>query len=225
MRAYLLAIAGGLLVAAGRLPADILPPGSKGVRIVASFENVADYPDYVFYVWSRDLARRQPGTSSVRVGDDGEARLVGNPLARGEAGDVFLFAVPRKLLGEPSQPPKEEWFESKTPGVLKSNPLDVTIRPDIDVIAVHYTYPIDMTDGLKVIRADWVSYTAETVFIERIETDFTTRQPPAATGAGIPEATNRTQWIVGVCLAAACAAAGLLLARHLRRGSRRVPSP
>jgi hypothetical protein len=108
---------------------DMVAPGYKFVRHDAVFESVNDYPEYVFFVWPRDISRDQPGNSSVRVAPTGEATLGGNPLARAQHGGPFLFAVPKGLFGEdPSQPPRDEWFENPTAGVLKSAALVPEIR-------------------------------------------------------------------------------------------------
>jgi len=109
--------------------ADMIPPGQKWVSHVAIFENTAEFRDYVFFVWPRDLSRGAPGNSSVRVNENGETGLGGNPLARAEAGGLFLVAIPKKLFGDDiNAPPKDEWFEGMGEGVLKSPPLPREIR-------------------------------------------------------------------------------------------------
>jgi hypothetical protein len=119
----------GLLVLLMAVPAraDILPPESKWISHVARFEKLGDHPGYVFYVYPRDLGRGKPGNSSVRVPESGEVAISGlNPLAAREG--VYLFAIPKELHGPLDQAPKEEWFEKKTEGVLKSGRLAYPVR-------------------------------------------------------------------------------------------------
>lgn len=99
--------------------ADILPPGAKWANHVAKFDGIAQYQgDYVFYVYPRDLARGRPGNTSIRISDSGEVGVSGmNPLATRDG--IFLFAIPKKLMGD-AKVPKEEWFEGKGDGVLKA---------------------------------------------------------------------------------------------------------
>ncbi len=140
-----------VLAAASPVLADLLPPDSKWVTHVVRFENLADHTDYVFYVYPRDLNRGQAGNSSIRVPESGEVTISGiNPLAT--AGGIFLFAIPRKIHGPDGAGPKEEWFDGKTPGVLKSNPLVHPTRAlsksdHRDRIVT--TYRIDLNDVLK----------------------------------------------------------------------------
>jgi len=137
-----------LFVQAAR--ADLLPPQHKGVQHVLRLENIKDYPDYVFYIYPRDLARNQPGNSSVRVADSGEASLAGNPLARRNG--AFLYAIPRKLFKDAKQPPLEEWFEKPADGIFKSERLAGQIRslPNSDPRNLIVTrYRIAIKDGLK----------------------------------------------------------------------------
>ena len=105
--------------------ADILPPGSKWANHVAKLDGIAQYQgDYVFYIYPRDLARGRPGNTSIRVPDSGEVGVSGmNPLATRNG--IFVFAIPKKLLGD-AKDPKEEWFEGKGEGVLKA---ELPFRP------------------------------------------------------------------------------------------------
>jgi hypothetical protein len=131
--------------------ADILPPNSKWISHVVRFENISDYSEYVFYVYPRDLHRGHPGNSSIRVPENGEVAISGlNPLVTG--GGIFLFAVPRSIHGPDATTAKEEWFDGKTPGVLKSNPLAHPVRTVASSDArdrIVTKYRIDMKDGLK----------------------------------------------------------------------------
>jgi hypothetical protein len=112
-----------VLVLAPLSPADILPPGSKWVSHNARFENLKDFPDYVFYMGPchTDFERAYP-----RVGDNGEVGLGGNPIAFGRG--QFLFAVPKAVHGDLNRQPDKAWFEGKVEGVLKSEGLVRPIR-------------------------------------------------------------------------------------------------
>jgi hypothetical protein len=177
---------------------DVVAPGYKFVRHDAVFENVNDFPEYVFFVWPRDISRDQPGNSSVRVAATGEATLGGNPLARAQHGGPFLFAVPKGLFGgDPSQPPRDEWFENPTEGVLKSAALVPEIRSaplwePRDRFVTRYRIAIQ--DG-------------------RLDATLLSHEQPgdgAAPGSG--------RWLIagGLAVAALALAAGLILVR--RRG-------
>lgn len=99
--------AGLLLLLAGTARADIVPPDSKAITHRVRFENLREHPDFVFYVHPRDFAREQPGNSSVRVGEKGEAVLSAlNPMA----GPPHLYAVPAALHAG-RELPDEAWFK------------------------------------------------------------------------------------------------------------------
>lgn len=137
-----------LLVQAGQ--ADLLPPNHKPVSHVLRIVNIKDYPDYVFFVYPRDLPRNRPGNSSVRVDDSGQVDFAANPLARRTG--AFLYAIPRKLFKDIKQPPQEEWFEKPADGVLKSERLvnQIRIVPKSDPRKQIITrYRIEIKDGLK----------------------------------------------------------------------------
>jgi hypothetical protein len=98
--------------------ADLLPPGQKPVEHLIRIENIKAYPDHVFFIYPRDLDRGLPGNTSVRVGDNGEGSLSGNPIARREG--AFLYAIPRSLFTDKISVPREEWFQKPQAGILKS---------------------------------------------------------------------------------------------------------
>lgn len=131
--------------------ADLLPPGQKPVEHLLRIENIKEYPDHVFFIYPRDLNRGQPGNTSVRVGDNGEGTMAGNPLAR-RAG-VFLYAVPR-TLADKVKTPSEEWFEKPANGVLKSalpvGPIRTVAEKDPRKRIVT-RYQIEIKDGLKLM--------------------------------------------------------------------------
>jgi hypothetical protein len=101
-----------LLALAG---ADVVPPDSKAITHRVRFEGLS--PDFVFYLYPRDLPRDAPGNSSVRI-DAATAELSAlNPLAVNQAGGAFLYAVPKSLHAG-REAPDEAWFApGRTPGV------------------------------------------------------------------------------------------------------------
>jgi hypothetical protein len=101
------------LLCVSSVRADLLPPGQKPVEHVLRIENTKEYPDHVFFIYPRDINRGLPGNTSVRVGDNGEGSMAGNPLARRNG--AFLYAVPRSLMDK-EKTPREEWFESHRSG-------------------------------------------------------------------------------------------------------------
>src|SRR6516162_6838793 len=83
--------------------ADILPPGHKSVSSVARFENLADFPDYVFFSChhpSRDFhgdpeSKKGPFEVHAQRLDPASAEtgLNRNPML----GSLYLLAVPKPL--------------------------------------------------------------------------------------------------------------------------------
>jgi hypothetical protein len=183
--------------------ADLLPPGHRSVQHILRIDNIHDYPEYVFYVYPRDLPRGRPGNSSARVDDKGEANFAGNPLARRKG--AFLYAIPRTLFKDPTLPPEEEWFEKPAKGIFKSDPLVGQIRsvPVADPRKQILTrYRVAIKDGLKL-----------------------TQVPEEKTGQEEEEAsvsTNR-RWLIaagaGMCALISCL--GLLVTRLRRREERK----
>jgi hypothetical protein len=200
-----------VVAAAGPLAADVLPPGSKWVEDVAQFDNLRDFPGHVFFVWPRDLDRGRPGNSSLRVGEDAQVSLGVNPLVIGRAGGLFLFAVPRPLLKEAGDTPREEWFEGKTPGVLKSGPLAAPVR----------SAPLSEPRSRFVTRYR-VALTKDALHLTVVSDERPSRAGPAASGGG------PTRWVtvaLGVGAAVTAVVAGLVVARALRRRPATPPAP
>jgi hypothetical protein len=196
----------GLLVV-NEAQADILPPGTKWVRHDVVFEGVKDHPEYVFFLWPRDLPRGQPGNSSVRLSPDGEATLGGNPLARAQHGGPFLFAMPVKLFGDnPSGPPQDDWFEGKGEGVLKSEALVGEIR----------SAPVSEP------RERFVTHYHITIKDGKLETTLLSHETPgsastpASTSAAVPVPNWKGLIVVGGGLAALVVALGLIVVWLLR---------
>jgi hypothetical protein len=193
-----------VMVLASSSPADILPPGSKWVSHDARFENLKDFPDYVFYMGPRhtDFERAYP-----RVGDNGEVGLGGNPMAFGRG--QFLFAVPKAIHGELNRQPDKEWFEGKVEGVLKSGPLAHPIRsaPQSERRDHFLTrYTIAIADG-------------------KLTTTQTADDQPAGTSAPAPGGASDSasegesqRWMIagGLGLAGLLAVAGLVAVRGRR---------
>ena len=113
------------LLAAEPLRADVLPPGGKWISHQAKFENLADFPDYVFFVahgpramqfgqqkekgpFLIDAQRLQPDAATVGLGR--------NPIM----GDLYLLAVPLQRANLPDNKIPSDWFDGKTPGVLQA---------------------------------------------------------------------------------------------------------
>jgi hypothetical protein len=192
------------LAAAAPVAADVLPPGSKWVQDVAQFDNFRDYPAHVFFVWPRDLDRGRPGNSSLRVGGDGQVSLGVNPLAAGRAGGLFLFAVPSEMLERADGVPREEWFEGKTPGVLKSGPLATPVR----------SAPLSEPRSRFVTRYH-VGMTKDALDLSVVSDERPAHAAPASAPGGPAPA-----WVtpaLGAGAAVTAALTGLVIARVLRR--------
>jgi hypothetical protein len=124
-RRTLLALA-ALLVSGPAATADIVPPGHKWVRSSARFENLADFPDHVFFVAhhpDHDFSRgpdQKKGVFDVVAERLDPARaevgLGGNPIMGGK----YLLAVPKSLAGDRTNAIPVEWFNGRTPGVLQA---------------------------------------------------------------------------------------------------------
>ena len=106
--------------------ADILLPGTKWVSHHVRFENLADFPDYHFYLsprperrFGQDLKEKNPEVVEIDLrplAPDAEESLSGNPIE----GPKWLFAVPKKLLPDPAkEQPRAIWFAGDHPGILK----------------------------------------------------------------------------------------------------------
>jgi hypothetical protein len=101
--------------------ADIVPPNMKPANSMGRFENLGDFPDYVFF------AAHHPDNPFLP--NERKSQFQGNKidLAQPEiglsnhytAGRQFLLAVPRKLVEELHAKPTNDWFDGKTPGVLQ----------------------------------------------------------------------------------------------------------
>jgi hypothetical protein len=102
------------------LRADLIPPWNKPIRHTVRFANASEVTKFVLYIFPRDLDRKMPGSSSVRVPIDGVVEISAlNPLAVSEAKGIYLFAIPKSLHGPIDRPPKVIWFTEETKGVLK----------------------------------------------------------------------------------------------------------
>jgi hypothetical protein len=113
-----------LLLLSKSAVADVIPPGYKSIGHFARFENLGDFPHYVFFAAHRPRGIRSGGDEkngllpikAQRVDSEGATIGLGrNPID----GELYLLAVPRKLLDEGGQP-TADWFDGKTPGVLQA---------------------------------------------------------------------------------------------------------
>jgi hypothetical protein len=114
-------------------------------------------PWYVFFIWSRDLPRGQPGNSSVRVSPEGEATLGGTAGAR-----AVRWAVPVRRSGEvvrrqPIRPPQDDWFEGKGE-VLKSEALVGEIRSACERTSRSVSDPLPRRDRDSKLETTLVSH-------------------------------------------------------------------
>lgn len=112
-----------VLLLTGHVSADMIAPGHKSISHFARFENLADYPEYVFFVAHNPRGRhfqegKKEGSFPINAGrlDPAGATVLlsRNPID----GDLYLLAVPAKLVGENGQA-MSDWFDGKTPGVLQ----------------------------------------------------------------------------------------------------------
>jgi hypothetical protein len=114
-----------MLVGSTCVMADILPPGHKSVSSIARFENLADFPDYIFFTChhpSREF-RGDPekikGAFEVRAQRldpaSAETGLIRNPML----GSLYLIAVPKALVEKTGGKVVSDWFDPST-GVLQA---------------------------------------------------------------------------------------------------------
>lgn len=175
----------GMLVAIlSPIRADNQPAAAELAEPLVVFENVGDFPDYLFYVCPGDLrdvrsAIRVPKTGSVAVSEIG-ASVAGK--------GIFLFAVPKKLIAKSNNPAKVEWFRGDFPGVLKSKPLvGLAAKGARDEISRVTVFRIAVEDELVVTKIEPApaKFSAPQVEIER------------AILYGLISSADRRFWIVG----------------------------
>jgi hypothetical protein len=120
--------------------ADNQPAGARPAKHLLIFKNVGEFPEYLFYVCPDEL---QPGKSAIRVPESGQVAISElDPAATNQ--EIFLFAVPKKLLAKADDPPNVEWFGGEFAGVLKSKLL---VDPDRRV---------DQIDGSKMLVTEYL---------------------------------------------------------------------
>ena len=116
-----------LFFLAGHASADVIPPGQKSIAHFGRFENLGDYPDYVFFVAhhpARDFQRHQmkekvePFAIEAQRLDPADATtgLTRNPIR----GGLHLLAVPKNQAERADGKALSTWFDGKTPGVLEA---------------------------------------------------------------------------------------------------------
>ena len=165
---------GAILTAAAAL-ADVLPPNARWVSHRVRFENLNDFPDYVFFLGAEGFGPPdQPRKLVVRqLNANGEASMNHNPME----GNWSLYAVPRSLHDDPAAEPPQEVFQAD--GVLKSSALVGQIRTaplgeKRDTFWVAYRVGIDERGKLQLspVRHD-------------------VPDAPSAPEAGVPEGDSR----------------------------------
>jgi hypothetical protein len=144
----------GLLAFTGGARADMGVPGFKWIDTLLSFDNLADFPDHVFFFvvpgWVTGERIHGPGRGEV------PPRLSsGSPHAPGYAlrwnREWMVVAVPRRQ--EEQAGPKLDWgaLAASNPGVLHSNRL--TLSPPQTLFFLHpkdsetYHFHLALADG------------------------------------------------------------------------------
>jgi hypothetical protein len=133
-----------LLFAVTITRADILPKGAKWISQEIQIDNLKDHAGYAFFAYPRhsDFARAPvelPVGKSVSIG--------GNPLATRA---MKLYAVPKDVYQKTEGKPKPEWFDGKTPTVLKSServPVQRTTRSSDPTTRIVTHYEVAIKDG------------------------------------------------------------------------------
>jgi len=117
--------------------ADIPAPGTKPVSTKARFENLAEYPDYDFWVVTQPFNQDHKKSDKampmegVRL-EPGKADMTLS--GHYTAGQQTLFAVPKKLAGGADAGPTSDWFDGKRPGILQATlPLGYGRAPFTDL--------------------------------------------------------------------------------------------
>jgi hypothetical protein len=101
---------------------DVVPPNMKRANAMGRFENLGDFPDYVFF------AAHHPDNRFLPEEQKKQFRGSKIDLAQPEiglsnhytVGQQFLLAVPKTLLEDSDVKPTNDWFDGKTPGVLQA---------------------------------------------------------------------------------------------------------
>jgi hypothetical protein len=149
--------------------ADVLPPGHKPVRCSARFENLADFPSYVFYSAYRPVDRYLSGSGTVSdpplkvdaIRLD-PANAVTELITNDQLGKQYLLAVPKELAENSENKPDPDWFDGKTPGVLqvelgggyRSAPVS---EQRSELWTVYKVYIVPSSNGQAIISLDVVS--------------------------------------------------------------------
>ena len=182
--------------------ADILPPGYKGIRHAARFENLSDFPAYVFYVTPSGERDKSWRARFQSVDAQNEARLnAGSPLYFSDG--LVLVGVPKKLLtaDHPADKPDPKWFVDLPDGVVRSERLPNAIR----------NLPIKDKRS-EIVERFTITIADGKIALKRVEGKEPTEQADEPweepTGAPLPYVP------VGLALAAIVAASGLIVARR-----------
>jgi len=115
----------GAFFLGGLAHGDVPPPNSKRVRSMGKFDNLKDFPDYLFFA-----ATHPDNPFREKKEKDGQPFLVHSTRLTPEKaeialfthytqGQMFLLAVPKGLFADENPKPMSDWFDGKTPGILQ----------------------------------------------------------------------------------------------------------
>jgi hypothetical protein len=127
----------------GTARGDIPPPNMKPANSMGHFNNLGDFPDYVFF------SAHHP--SNHFLPEERKQQFRGNEIkltlpevglnSHYTAGQQFLLAVPKRLLEDPNVKPTNDWFDGKTPGVLQAELTGgVQYAPESDPRSAFWTH-------------------------------------------------------------------------------------
>lgn len=117
----------------------------KWAKHLLKIQNLSEVTNHVLYIYPRDLASSSPGNSSVRMTDEGVSISGLNPLAVREAEGIYLYAIPKSIVGEKSRAPSESWFTNDVPGIVRCKvpidpiravPKSASNKPFVDVYII-----------------------------------------------------------------------------------------
>jgi hypothetical protein len=191
----------GLLAAAGATRADVGVPGFKGVDTLVSLDNMADFPDHVFFFvvpgWVTGERTSGPPRPAVppRV-SPGSFYSPGYPLRFHH--QWMLVALPRRQAEKPDL----DWaaLAAVNPGVLHSNHFELAAAGVVFLLNPKsyelYHFQVSLADGRLTVTPGPVESVSFEVNSVRVPT-----------------------WIPGLALTAAFVGLGLWIIRRRRRRS------
>src|SRR5262249_24635621 len=145
----------GLVALTGVARADLSPPGFKQIGRLLSFDNLADFPDHVFFLVVPGWVTGEKVNGPMTRGDvpsrlsPGSSHSPGYALRWSE--EWMVVAVPRRQVEQGG--PKLDWgaLAASNPGVLHSNRL--TLSPTQLLFFLHpkdsetYHFQVALADG------------------------------------------------------------------------------